>query len=92
MKQKPRGKPFAKGNQGRVAGTPNKLTATVKDTVLSVFNQLQEDPKHNLLKFATKYPREFYNIASRLIPAEMTAKVSSDTVIRFVRDGDSNTP
>lgn len=77
---------------GRKKGSQNKLTTTVKDTVLSVFNQLQEDPKHNLLKFATNYPREFYNIASRLIPAEMTAKVTGDTIIRFIRDGDSNTP
>lgn len=87
------GRPFVKGEaKGRPKGVQNKLTKTVKDTVLSVFNQLQEDPKHNLLKFATNYPREFYNIASRLIPAEMTAKVTGDTIIRFIRDGDSNTP
>ena len=37
---------------GRKKGSQNKLTTTVKDCVLSVFNQLQSDPRHNLLQFA----------------------------------------
>lgn len=65
---------FGKGRKspGRKQGSQNKLTATVKETVLAVFNDLQEDPKVNLKTFGRKYPRDFYNIAARLIPTELT--------------------
>ena len=74
-KPKPRGKPFPAGNPGRVAGTPNKLTRTVKETVLAVFNQLQSDRTHNLLEFGKKNPKEFYLIASKLIPTEVKNEI-----------------
>lgn len=62
---------------GRPPGTPNKLTKTVKETVLSVFNDLQADNKHNLKTFAKKYPRDFYQIAAKLIPTEITGTVKT---------------
>ena len=70
--------PFAKGKSktgGRKAGVENKITKTVKETVLSVFNDLQQDPKYSLLTFAKEYPRDFYPIAAKLIPTEINAKV-----------------
>ncbi len=63
-------------DQGRKPGSTNKLTRTVKETVLAVFNKLQEDPKHNLKKFAETYPRDFYAIAAKLIPTEINAKIN----------------
>ena len=66
---------FKPGNTGKPAGVQNKLTRTVKETVLAVFNELQEDPKNDLKAFATKYPRDFYNIAAKLIPTEITGKL-----------------
>lgn len=66
---------FKAGNNGRPAGTQNKLTKTVKETVLAVFNDLQTDPKHCLIEFAKKHPRDFYNIAARLIPTEITGQL-----------------
>lgn len=62
---------FKKGNKGKQPGTQNHLTKTVKETVLAVFNDLQSDPKVNLKTFGRKYPRDFYNIAARLIPTEI---------------------
>lgn len=67
--------PFEKGKEktgGRQKGVENKITRTVKETVLTVFNDLQLDNRNNLLAFAKKYPRDFYQIASRLIPTEIT--------------------
>lgn len=75
-----RGKPFQKGNTGRPKGAQGKLTKTVKETVLSVFQDIQKDPKINLKKFAQDYPRDFYQIAARLIPTEITGSVK--TVIK----------
>lgn len=75
-----RGKPFQPGNSGRPSGTPNKLTRTVKETVLAVFNDLQSDPKVNLESWAKNEPTEFYRIAAKLIPTEITGTVK--TVIK----------
>lgn len=71
------GKPFEKGNTGRPKGIPNKLTRTVKETVLSVFNEIQDDPKVKLSAFAKRYPRDFYAIAAKLIPTEVQATVEA---------------
>jgi hypothetical protein len=76
----PRGTPFKKGNTGRPKGAVNKTTKTVKETVLAVFNEIQEDPKIKLSQFAKDYPRDFYQIASRLIPTEITGNIK--TVIK----------
>ena len=70
---------FKKGESGNLNGRPkgseNKLTKTVKETVLAVFNQLQEDPIVNLAEWAKNEPTEFYKIASKLIPSEVNANV-----------------
>lgn len=72
--------PFEKGKPktgGKVKGTPNKLTRTVKETVLAAFNDLQNDPKANILAWAKDEPTEFYKIAAKLIPTEVNAKVEN---------------
>jgi hypothetical protein len=82
--------PFEKGKEktgGREKGVQNHLTKTVKETVLEVFNKLQEDPKANLEQFAKKYPREFYQIAAKLIPTEITGNIR--TTIRAKIEGDA---
>lgn len=69
---------FEKGNSGKPKGAVNKLTTqmkTVKETVLNVFNKLQEDPETDLLKFAHDYPRDFHQIAAKLIPTEIKGEV-----------------
>lgn len=71
-----RGKPFQKGQGGRPKGAVNKTTKTVKESVLAVFNDIQSDHKVNLKAFAKKYPRDFYQIAAKLIPTEINAKVN----------------
>jgi hypothetical protein len=75
---------FQKGNNanpnGRPKGAIGKLNKTVKETVLNTFNKLQEDKSHNLEAFARKHPREFYLIASKLIPTEMIG--TTETIIK----------
>lgn len=80
----PRGKPFEPGHTGRPPGTQNKFTRTVKETVLAVFNELQEDPEAKLSAWAKKETTEFYRIAAKLIPTEVQAKVNH-TVISIKR-------
>lgn len=72
---------FKKGEApGRPKGAKNHLTKTVKETVLAVFNDIQSDPKVNLKSFAKNHPRDFYQIASRLIPTEINAKFNKVTL------------
>lgn len=71
---------FLPGNPGRQQGQLNKLTKTVKETVLAVFNDIQDDPKINLKAFAEKYPRDFYAIAAKLIPSDIKATIETENV------------
>lgn len=68
---------FKPGSGGRPKGVKNKITRTVKETVLAVFNEIQDNPKLNLSAFAEKYPRDFYALASKLIPTEVHAAVEA---------------
>lgn len=68
---------FEKGNPGRVPGSTNRLTRTVKEVVLDTFNKLQESKEHNLVAFAKKNPRDFYAIAAKLIPTDIKADVKT---------------
>lgn len=71
---------FKPGNTGKPPGTLNKLTRTVKETVLAVFNDLQEDPQANLTAWAKKEPTEFYKIAAKLIPTDIKATIETENV------------
>ncbi len=75
---------FKPGNPGRPAGTPNKITKTVKETVHAVFLELQGDPKHNLKAFAEKYPRDFYQIAAKLIPTDIKADLNAVMLVEQI--------
>lgn len=77
---------FESGNKGKPKGATNKLTRTVRETVLNVFDNLQGDPKHSLEAFAKKYPRDFYQIAAKLIPQEITAKVKTQKIGKDLAD------
>lgn len=72
---------FQKGEGGRPAGVQNKITRTVREAVLDVFNEIQGDPKVKLSQFAKDHPREFYAIAAKLIPTEVKATVETERVI-----------
>jgi hypothetical protein len=75
--------PFEKGKSGnpngRGRGSENevtKLMKSVKQTVLEAFNKLQQDPKVNIAAWGKENPKEFYQIASKLIPTEIQATIN----------------
>jgi hypothetical protein len=73
---------FQKGNPGRPKGATNKLTISVREAFLKVFNDLQEDKNHNLMSFANKNPRHFYSIAAKLIPTEIQGILAGNLEIK----------
>jgi hypothetical protein len=63
---------------GRVKGSINEATKqlkTVKEVVLNTFLNREDNPNTSLAKFAEEYPKEFYSIAAKLIPTEISANV-----------------
>ena len=72
---------FPNGNGGRPVGAKNKLTISVREAVLTTFNEIQKDKHVNLTQFAKDYPVEFYRIASKLIPTDITAKVEAEVKV-----------
>jgi hypothetical protein len=85
---------FQKGNPGKPKGAISHLTRTVKETVLAVFNDLQEDPQANLTTWAKSEPTEFYKIAAKLIPTEVKADVKTvqKITLNIVRTNSNTTP
>lgn len=71
-------KPFEKGNKGKPKGAVNKLTKTFKELLTESIKDLQLDKKANLTSWAKENPTEFYKIAAKLIPTEVTANVTVD--------------
>lgn len=66
---------------GKTKGIPNKLTKTVRESVLEAFQELQNDPDCNLVAFGRKDPAEFYRMASKLIPTEVLATVQTTYIV-----------
>lgn len=60
---------------GRPKGVQNKLTRTVKEAFGQAFEKLQDDPDCNLETWGRANPKEFYQLASKLIPTEVDATV-----------------
>ncbi len=78
-------KGFAKGNKGKPKGATNKINRTVKEVVLAAFNELQLDPKANILAWGKKNPKDFYAVAAKLIPTELKAQVGV-TIVKVIRE------
>lgn len=71
---------FKPGNPGKPKGATNLVSRSVKDCVLEAFNEIQKDPDHKLISFAKKYPRDFYNIAAKLIPTEVSGQITNKQI------------
>jgi hypothetical protein len=76
--------PFEKGKsgnpKGRNKGSINESTKqlrTVKEVVLKTFLKREETPETSLAAFADEYPKEFYQIAAKLIPNEITGDIKA---------------
>lgn len=79
---------FGKGNPGKPQGAVHTLTRTFKEALTAAFNELQNDPKANLVEWGKKNPTAFYMVASKLIPTEVNHAVN-EKVITVVVPGES---
>jgi len=72
---------------GRKEGTPNKLTATVKEVFTTVFTELQSDSEVNLREWGKSNPTEFYKLCSKLIPAAVEMKAEIEGIEQVFKIG-----
>ena len=66
---------------GRKAGVPNKVTGTVRDNMLAVFNRLGGTAQ--MATWAEENQTEFYKLYARLIPTEVnqTTQLTADVEV-----------
>lgn len=69
------GTPFKPGERrvGRAKGTPNKTTVSIKNAFKEAFEEL--GGAKALARWARENETEFYRLASKLIPTELTGTV-----------------
>ena len=72
-----KGRPFAVGDgrERRRKGIPNKITRAFREAVLSVYDGLGGSKA--MLAWAKKHPSQFYLIAARLIPHEVSVDLKA---------------
>lgn len=69
---RPKGQPKFGGRQ---KGTPNKTTATMRQAIAAVYQALQKDHADDhghFTDWARNNPTEFYRIASKLLPLQVS--------------------
>lgn len=71
---------------GRQKGTPNKLTKSVKEAFEVAFHAMQDKPGVKLSEWGEENPTEFYKLAARLIPTELSGSVNlQETAVDLLR-------
>lgn len=63
---------FKPGEGGRPTGAANKTTKLVKERFAEAFDLLQEDDEVKLSVWGKANPTEFYKLASKLIPVQIS--------------------
>ena len=65
---------MAKGRKtgGRVKGSVNIFTKSVREVINDAFREMQLKPGVNMLEWGQNNPTEFYRLASKLIPMQVS--------------------
>ena len=75
---------------GRVAGTPNKVTASIKEAVTEAFEKA--GGVDYLVKLASEDPRTFCGLVGKVIPLQVDAKVDGSLTVQVVKLADADNP
>jgi len=75
---------FKPGNPGKPKGAIHHSTRIVKDVFADVFSKLQQDKKAKLESWAKENPTEFYKLAAKLIPIQLTGDADNPVAVNVV--------
>jgi len=78
---------IGKKTGGRKKGTPNKLSSTVKDNVITVFEKL--GGVDHMAEWAKENPGHFYNIYSKILPMQVTGEDGGPLNVIIQRFGET---
>lgn len=67
-------------NAGRKEGSLNKMTVSIKEAILTAFNELQRDPNANLVAWGKANTTAFYMVASKVIPTEINHSLDNKVI------------
>lgn len=75
---------MARGHKtgGRRKGTPNKISGTVRDNVIEVFDRI--GGVNSMALWAQENQTDFYRLYARLIPTEIHADVGAVSLIELL--------
>jgi hypothetical protein len=71
---------------GRKAGTPNKVTRSLKEDILEAF--LKVGGADYLVGKARENPTAFMSLLGRVLPTELSGEQRQDIIVRIMRFGD----
>ena len=79
---------MAKGKKtgGREKGSLNVTSRSMKETVISTLEWLQGQPRSNMRAWANENPTQFYQIAAKLIPTEITGNIEQTIEVNLIRE------
>lgn len=73
---------MAKGQKtgGRQKGTPNRVTATVKEALQAAFDEV--GGKDYLVRIASEEPKAFCALIGKVIPQDINATLAADDALK----------
>ena len=86
---------MAKGKKtgGRVKGSVNIFTKSVREVINDAFREMQLKPGVNMLEWGQSNPTEFYRLASKLIPMQVSNDPENpmpSVIIQIIPDPECN--
>ena len=73
---------------GRKKGVPNKLSGSVKQNIVGVFDRI--GGREKMAKWAEENQTDFYRLYGRLAPTEIEANVKGKVIVNLNQNGPGN--
>lgn len=82
-KQSKKSKGGKREGAGRPAGVPNKLSSTVKENIIEVFERI--GGVESMAAWASENQTQFFNLYAKLLPLQVNADVTA-TITKIERE------
>ena len=73
---------------GRKKGVPNKLSGSVKQNIVGVFDRI--GGREKMAKWAEENQTDFYRLYGRLAPTEIEANIKGKVIVNLNQNGPGN--